>query len=409
MTNALLADLTVLDFTRVLAGPYCTRLLADLGARVIKVERPVVGDDMRAAPLQLDPARDDQSTYFVRVNAGKLGIALDLAHPEARPIVLDLVRAADVVVENFVPGVMTKLGLDYPALAAVRPDLVYCAISGYGQTGPWRDRPAFAHVIHAVSGLMHLESDGETAPAVAYLQAADILAGTHAFGAILAALRRRDRTGQGAYLDVSMLEALISAEDISFGAVLNGGEAYRGPRRGMLVHRVGDGWVALQIVGAQALWPRLVGLLGRPELTQDPRFATPIGRREHWTALRGEIVRWLEGFRTADEALAALTAALSPARPCSPRPRSPAIPISPPAARSPRSTIRPGDRCASRPPPSRSTAMRWRRRRRRRTRPGEDTRRVLADILGYETTRIHALAQQGAIATPATSEQGGHA
>ena len=119
----LLAGVTVLDFTRVLAGPYCTRLLADLGARVVKVERPGEGDEMRRAFLQLEAGRNDQSTYFVRCNAGKLSVGIDLAHPEARGVVLDLARAADVAVENFMPGVAAKLGCGYATLAAVKPDL----------------------------------------------------------------------------------------------------------------------------------------------------------------------------------------------------------------------------------------------------------------------------------------------
>src|SRR5215813_3893478 len=130
-----LAGLTVLDFTRVLAGPYCTRLLSDLGARVIKIERPGEGDEMRRAHLQLEAGRDDQSTYYTRVNVGKESVALDLAHPAARDVVHDLARCADVAVENFVPGVAAKLGCDAAALQAVKPDLVYCSISGYGQTG----------------------------------------------------------------------------------------------------------------------------------------------------------------------------------------------------------------------------------------------------------------------------------
>ena len=151
--EALLAGLTVLDFTRVLAGPYCTRLLADLGARVIKVERPGEGDETRRSHIQLEAARTDQATYFIRINAGKSSVAIDLAHPKAHEVVLDLARVADVVVENFVPGVVAKLGCDYATLATVKPDLVYCSISGFGQTGPLRHQPAFHHIIHAMSGL----------------------------------------------------------------------------------------------------------------------------------------------------------------------------------------------------------------------------------------------------------------
>jgi CoA:oxalate CoA-transferase len=190
-----LAGLVILDLTRVLAGPYCTRLLADLGARVIKIERPGSGDEMRRAYLQLEDGRDDQSTYFVRCNVGKESVALDLGHPEAPGVMRDLARLSDVVVENFVPGVMARLHCDYETLAAVKPDLIYCSISGYGQSGPWRHRPAFAHLINAASGMMALEQGPDPAPRPAYIQAADVLAGTHAFGAILAALWRRARTG----------------------------------------------------------------------------------------------------------------------------------------------------------------------------------------------------------------------
>jgi CoA:oxalate CoA-transferase len=394
-----LQGVTVLDFTRVLAGPYCTRLLADLGARVIKVERPR-GDDMRTAPLQLDPERSDQSSYFVRVNAGKRSVALDLGHPEGRSVALDLIRIADVVVENFRPGVMARLGLDYAATTRIRPDLVYCSISGYGQTGPWRNRPAFAHVVHATSGLMHLERGEEEPPRVLYLQAADILAGTHAFGAVVAALLRRVRTGRGAHLDVSMLEALIGAEDISFGSVLNEGPSYPGPRSGMLVQRVGDEWLALQIVGVLDLWPRLLSLLERPELAEDPRFATPVARREHWPELRAIIAVWLDRFTSAREALDALGAARIP---CSrvlwpaevvAAPHLDARGAFPSVAHPTHGQVRvtaspfhvdgepvgPGG-----PAPYR---------------PGEDTQAVLADLLGYGADRIAELARRGAVTGP---------
>src|SRR5438309_5826817 len=264
--SAPLTGIVVLDFTRVLAGPYCTRLLADLGARVIKIERAPGGDDMRKGHLQLEPGRDDQSTYFTRINVGKESLGLDLGRTESRGILLDLARVADVAVENFAPGVAARLGCDYSTLVIARPDLVYCSISGFGQTGPWRERPAFAHIVQAASGLMHLEQGELPAPRAASLQAADVLAGTHAFGAILAALWRRARTGAGARLDVSMLEALIAADDVTFGSVLNGGPEMGAPRPGMLVKEIGGRYLALQTAGAAEIWPRLAAVMGRPEL-----------------------------------------------------------------------------------------------------------------------------------------------
>src|SRR5215470_8606538 len=283
--DSLLAGLTVLDFTRVLAGPYCTRLLSYLGARVIKIERPGEGDDTRRGHAQMEEGRTDQGTYFIRINAGKSSVALDLAHAKAREVIVDLARASDVVVENFLPGVVAKLGCDYRALSAVKPDLVYCSISGFGQSGPLR------------------------------LQPADVLAGTHAFGAILAALYRRSRTGRGAYLDVSMLECMVGAEDINYGGMLNAGSEYPGPRPGMIVHGVGGRHVAMQTVGAPQLWPRLVAMMDRPDLASDARFATPAGRREHWAELASIICQWLDRFATVEEAVKTLTAARVPASP----------------------------------------------------------------------------------------------
>ena len=372
-------------------------MLADLGARVIKVERPGEGDEVRRGMLQLEAGRADQGTYFVRVNAGKLGVAIDLGSPRGREVVLDLVRVADVVVENFVPGVMARLGCDHGALSAVRPDLVYCSISGFGQTGPLRGMQAFAHIINAISGMMALEREPNPHPRVSYLQAADVLAGTHAFGAILAALLRRGRTGQGAYLDVSMLECLVAAEDVTYGSVLNGGPVSVGPRVGMVVHPVGDGYVATQTVGAPQLWPRLLELLDRPELAHDPRFATPVARRENWSALREIITGWLDRFAKVDDAVATLTAARIPAVPVlSPeevvehphlaaRGAFPQVPH--PGRGSVRVTATPFQ-VDGRPSVPRGPAP---------YRVGEHTRQVLREVLGYDPARIAELEGTGAV------------
>ena len=397
--DPLLSGLTVIDFTRVLAGPYCTRLLSDLGARVIKIERPGEGDDTRRGHAQVEPGRTDQGTYFIRINAGKSSLALDLAHPKAREVVADLARISDVVVENFLPGVVAKLGCDYTALSAVKPDLVYCSISGFGQSGPLRLQPAFHHIVNAMSGIMYLEQQTDPAPRPGYLQAADVLAGTHAFGAILAALWRRARTGKGAYLDVSMLECMVGAEDINYGGMLNAGAEYPGPRPGMVVHGIGDRHVAMQTVGAPQLWPRLVAMMKRPELESDSRFATPAARRENWSALHPIICQWLDGFKTVDDAVKALTAARVPAAAV----LSPAeVVVHPhlaerqafpeiehPGRGKVRITAVPFH-VDSRPVKPRGGAP---------YRVGEHTRTVLADLLGYSRERIEELARLGAIAT----------
>jgi crotonobetainyl-CoA:carnitine CoA-transferase CaiB-like acyl-CoA transferase len=395
-----LAGVTIVDLTRVLAGPYCTRLLADLGARVIKVERPGEGDEMRRSPHQLDPARTDQSTYFTRVNAAKESVAVDMADPRGREVALDLARHADVVVENFAPGVAARLGLDEPAVRAVQPDIVYCSISGFGQTGPWRERPAFAHVINAVSGLMALEQGEEAAPRPSNLQAADVLAATHAAMAILAALWRRQRTGRGAHLDVSLLESLVAADSITMASVLNGGEEHGNPRPGMIVHRIGERYLAMQFMGAPRLWERLLVTMGRRDLAHDPRFATSEGRRRNWRLLRDVVTAWLATFPSVEEALAVLERARIP---CAPVLRPAEIIASPhlaerqffPSVPHPtrghvRVTASPFHLDGQPVHPRGPAAYRV----------GEHTRQVLAGLLGYDAERIQALGAAGVIEVP---------
>ncbi|MFT3802637.1 MAG: CoA transferase [Burkholderiaceae bacterium] len=313
--DKLLDGFVVLDFTRVLAGPYCTRLLADLGATVIKIERPGEGDEVRYIGLQLDEQRIDSGAYFARMNAGKQSIAIDLANPDSRPLVLDLVSKADVVIENFSPGVMAKYRLDAATLCAIKPELVYCSISGFGQTGPLSAMQAYAHLINAISGMMDLERGGVLAPRASNLQAADVLAGAHAFGAICAALLRRSRTGKGARLDVSMLECMVAADDVTYPVLLNGGSIERRPRVGMVVHPIGDRHVAMQVGSAAQVWPRIVGWLERPDLIDDPRFSTAAARRGNWDALSALLAERLARFPTVEAAVDALRGARIPSAP----------------------------------------------------------------------------------------------
>jgi len=396
----LLAGVTVVDFTRVLAGPYCTRMLADLGARVIKIERPGEGDEIRHTIFQLDPERTDQSTYFARLNAGKQSIAIDLAHPQARSVALDLVRTADVVVENFSPGVMARYGLDEAAVRTLRPDLIYCSISGFGQTGPLSSMQAYAHLINAISGMMDLDRAGEPNPRVAYLQAADVLAGAHAFGAICAALVRRGRSGRGACLDVSMLECLVAADDVTYGALLNGGPVQRQPRVGMIVHPIGGRYIAVQSAGAPHLWSRLSALIDRPGFASDPRFATPMARRANWPALLEVLQEWLSGFDSVDQAVATLSAARIPAVPMlSPEEvvvhpqmaaRAAFPEIEHPARGRVRVTALPFH--VDRRPVAPAGPAPYR--------VGEHTRELLTGLLGYSDARIETLQSQGVVEIP---------
>jgi crotonobetainyl-CoA:carnitine CoA-transferase CaiB-like acyl-CoA transferase len=401
--DGLLDGYTVIDFTRVLAGPYCTRLLADLGARVIKIERPGEGDEIRYTAFQLDANRCDQSSYYARLNTGKEGIAIDLSLAPARDIVLDLVRSADVVVENFSPGVMARYGLDAATLRAEFPGLVYCSISGFGQTGPLSSMQAYAHLINAISGMMDLDRGGEGRPRVSYLQAADVLAGTHAFGAICAALLRSVKKGMGATLDISMLECLIAADDITYGALLNGAPVERQPRIGMMVHAFGERHIALQTAGAPHLWARLVSLIGKPELAGDPRFSTPQARRDNWSALQQVYRGWLSGYQTADDAIAALSAARVPVVPMlSPEeviehPQLKSREAFPEVAHAGRGRIRVTATpffVDGKPTHPRGSAP---------YRIGEHTHQVLSGMLGYAGDRIDTLRRLGVIEMPDTA------
>jgi glutaryl-CoA transferase len=395
-----LNGLLVLDLTRILAGPYCTRLLADMGARVIKIERPGPGEETRHNPHQLESNRDDQSTYFIRVNAGKESVAVDLSRPEGLRVALDLARHADVFIENFTPGVVARLGCDYEAVRLVKPDIVYCSISGFGQTGPWRLKPAFAHITNAISGLMHLEQGDEPNPRASNLQAADMLAATHASTAILGALWRRARTGRGARLDVSMLEALVASDSVTMGSVLNGGAEHGNPRPGMVVHRIGDRYLAFQIVGGPELWPRLLAVMREPALADDDRFATTEGRRKNWQALREVLGRWLDGFASVEAALEVLEKARVPCAPVlhpeeviaaphlAERAFFPALPH--PGRGSVRVTASPYH-LDGRPVHPQGPAP---------YRVGEHTRDVLAHLLGYDEHRIASLLAAGVVETP---------
>ncbi len=286
MTGAL-DRLRVLDFTTTIAGPHCGRLLADLGAEVIKIEAPE-GDMMRTRP----PLRNGASTSFGQLNAGKKSIVLDLKTSQAVEAVRRLVATADVVVENFRPGVMRRFGLDYEALAPIKPELIYCAISGYGQTGPSSQLPAYAPVIHAASGydLAHMAYQGEQRrPDYCGIYIADVLSGTYAFGAIMTALYQRQLTGRGQMIDVSMLESMLSLtlSEIQAAqfAVAPPGRPVFGPIAAK------DGYINLSIA-SERTFQNLAIASGHPQWITDPRFAKYPDRRANWGELIDELEHW---------------------------------------------------------------------------------------------------------------------
>jgi crotonobetainyl-CoA:carnitine CoA-transferase CaiB-like acyl-CoA transferase len=291
----ILHDLRVLDFTTTIAGPHCTRLLADLGARVVKIESPE-GDLMRTRP----PLRDGASSYFGQLNAGKKSVVLDLKKPAAGDIVRRLARATDVLVENFRPGVMQRLGLDYPALAAVHPPLIYCAISGYGQSGPSAGLPAYAPVIHAACGydVAHLSyQEGRAKPDNNGIFIADVLSGTYAFGAIMAALHQRQRTGAGQLVDVSMLESMLT---MTLAEIQRSQFPLPPPGRPMFGPiETRDGFIMLA-VASERTFADLARAAGREDWLADPRFAAYADRRRNWHLLVEELEQWSRGLSTVE-------------------------------------------------------------------------------------------------------------
>ncbi len=294
----------VLDFTSAIAGPYCTRLLADLGADVLKIEPPS-GEFIRSVA----PLRDGFSTVFTQLNCGKKCMALDLKQAAACDIVKALVHTFDVVVENFSPGVMDRLGLGYAALSQENPNLIMCSISGFGQTGPGAHRPAYAPVIQAESGFEmvylqyhpHLERPLNMGPPIA-----DTTASLQALSAINAALFYRERTGRGQHLDIAMLDTLISTIPKEFQQVYWPSTPDR--IYGSFVTQ--DGFVFAMPI-TQNHFHNLVACMEKPELLDDPRFAETAARMENYTAYTAIVADWLQQL-TTDEAIAALEAAHVP-------------------------------------------------------------------------------------------------
>jgi crotonobetainyl-CoA:carnitine CoA-transferase CaiB-like acyl-CoA transferase len=307
MSDVRSRPIRVVDFTQVMAGPFCTRLLADCGAEVLKIEPPG-GDTMRSRP----PLRQGESAYFGTLNAGKRSVVVDLKTEEGRQDARRLAATADVVVENFRPGVMDRMGLGWQALSAVNPRLVYCSISGFGQTGEAAKRPAYAPMIHAASGfdlaLMDFLPDAER-PAPTGMFFADVLAAVYAWGAVQTALLERERTGKGQQVDVALMDSLLSM------MVYECMEAQFPQKQKRHVYsplRASDGFIIV-VPLSQKNFDGMATLLGNPEWTADPRFASAAGREANWA----EIMRHLEGWTLERSAEDCESAFLGAGVPCS--------------------------------------------------------------------------------------------
>jgi crotonobetainyl-CoA:carnitine CoA-transferase CaiB-like acyl-CoA transferase len=310
-----LDDFRVLDLTRFLAGPYCTMVLAELGADVIKVERFPEGDDSR----RLAPKVKGESYPFAMPNRSKRSLAVDLKSEAGRDLFLQLARDADLVVENFRPGVVQRLGIDYEAVRAVREDILYCSISGFGQTGPYRDRPGFDIMAQGVTGFMRMTGQPGGRPAKVGIAINDIAAGVTGVYSILAAQMVRQRSGQGQHIDISLVDAGLAWTVWESGAYFGDGEVPEATgtrhRRSApyQAYRTADGYVT---IGAnnQRLWERLVAVLDKPEWLEDPRFNTHGARLEHVDELEREIEA-VTTTRTTDDWILTLEQAGVPGGP----------------------------------------------------------------------------------------------
>jgi crotonobetainyl-CoA:carnitine CoA-transferase CaiB-like acyl-CoA transferase len=293
-----LAHLRVLDLSRVLAGPWASQVLADLGADVVKVERPGAGDDTRGwGPPWLRDAEGretGESAYFLSANRGKRSVTVDLSRPEGQALVRRLAERADVLLENYRVGGLDKYGLGYAALAEVNPRLVYCSITGFGQTGPYRHRAGYDFLLQGMGGLMSVTGQPDGAPGGEPMKVGvavtDVLTGMYAATAVLAALSHRDRSGRGQHVDLSLLDVQVAMLANQAQAYLSSGRA---PGRLGNAHpsivpyqafATADGHVVLA-VGNDGQFARLCEVAGRPELAADPCFATNAARVEHRAAL----------------------------------------------------------------------------------------------------------------------------
>jgi crotonobetainyl-CoA:carnitine CoA-transferase CaiB-like acyl-CoA transferase len=310
MSGAPLTGLTILDLSRVLAGPYCTMLAADLGARVIKIEHPSSGDDTRGwGP----PFAGGESAYFLSVNRNKESVALDFKRPEGRAALDRLLARADVVVENFRPGTLDAIGLGYADVAQKHPNLIYVSISGFGRTGPRRHEAGYDAVVQAESGLMSVTGTPDGPPIRLGVAVADLAAGMFAFQGLLAALIARGRTGRGQLVDVALLDAVTALLTYQAERYLTTGTAptRAGNRHASIApydaFQAADGTLILAI-GSDALWLTFCRAAGLTDLAADATLATNAGRVQAYATLRPRLAAVVAG-RRRDEWIEVLRAA----------------------------------------------------------------------------------------------------
>ncbi|MBS3943167.1 MAG: CoA transferase [Dethiobacter sp.] len=300
--NKPLSGVKVVDLSRFIAGPYCTMKMGDMGAEVVKVETAGKGDDSRALG---PPFIAGESAYYLSFNRNKKSIALNLREDKAKEILKRLIRRADVFVENFRLGVTAEMGLTYEDLTKIKPDIIYCSITGYGHNSPYRDKPSFDVMVQGEAGLMSITGFHEGPPQRVGIAIADILGGLHAVEGILLALLVRGKTGKGQFIDVSLMDSVLAVLTYQAGHFLATGEAPQraGNRHSMITpydcFESQDGYIILA-VGNQRLWESFVRALGRDDLYKDPRFAIMSERNRHHSELKDIIVSMTKKKTTAE-------------------------------------------------------------------------------------------------------------
>lgn len=310
-----LENLVVLDLTRVLAGPYASMMLADFGANVIKIEAPKVGDDSRA----FGPFVGKESAYFMSLNRGKRSMTLNLKDPKAKEIFKDLVKKADVVLENYRPGTMEKLGLGYDVLKEINPKIIYTACSGFGHTGPYSAKPAYDVIVQGMGGIMSITGQENGEPTRVGASVGDVTAGLFATIGTMMALYTREVTGIGQKVDVAMLDCQVAILENAIARYVTSGVAPQpiGNRHPSITpfeaFKAKDGYIIIA-VGNDRLWASFCDLIGKPEMIEDERFLTNPARTKNQKALK-DILDTVFPAKTVDEWIAALDEAGIPCGP----------------------------------------------------------------------------------------------
>ena len=296
----------VLDFTHALAGPTTTRLMAEMGADIVKVELPPVGDMSRLLPIKLN----GRTSYFVQQNRGKKSICVNLKTPEGRAIIHDLIKQVDVVVENFSPGVAERLGIGWETVKTLNPRAVMCSISALGQQGPLSELPGFDYIAQAYSGITGMIGEPDGAPSLPMIGLGDVNTGVHAACAIGFALLHRERTGEGQYLDISLLDSYFHCHEINVAMYsLTGKSPTRAGHHHFAVcplglYKAGDGYVC--IIALDHQWPSLCEAMGRPDLVTDERYKTNALRCMRVPEVVAIVQAWVDSLGDTDSVLAAL-------------------------------------------------------------------------------------------------------